>query len=381
MAPTSNIPGLQAPQATPDDRRLPSWVVPTLIAVIVAVLGTMALLFVFRRLSGLIGTLVIALFVSFALELAVNWLACRGWKRGLATGAVILATVLVMVAFVVLMVPLIAEQVRALIENIPNWVNRVNPTLDKWFHVTIATSAADAQSQKLMSVITSFGTRMAGNVLGIAVGFVGTIFQMFTIGLFSFYLIAEGPRVRRTMLSLMPQQRQHHVLRVWEVAIEKTGGYLYSRLLLAVISGGCHFIVLTILRVPFAIPLALWMGLVSQFIPTVGTYIAAAIPLLVALLDEPWKALVLLAFILVYQQIENMSLAPRVTAHTMDIHAAVAFGSVIAGAALFGPLGAVLAIPGVAILQAVIWTSLSRYQVVDDLLTSDAPRATKQEPV
>jgi predicted PurR-regulated permease PerM len=74
-----------------------------------------------------------------------------------------------------------------------------------------------------------------------------------------------------------------------------------------------------------------------------------------------------------------MSFAPRVTAHTMDMHAAVAFGSVIAGAALFGPLGAVLAIPGVAILQAVIWTSLSRYQVVDDDLTSDFPGTAKEE--
>jgi predicted PurR-regulated permease PerM len=365
---------------TPDTPALPRWVIPALLAVVVTVLGTMAFLFVFRRLTGLIGVLVISLFVSFALEPAVNWLARRGWKRGPATGAVILATVLIAIAFVVLMVPLVAEQVRALIQNIPEWVNNVNPTLDRWFHVKIATSSADAQSQKLMSAITSFGTRMAGNVLGIAVGFVGTIFQMFTIGLFSFYLIAEGPRVRRTMLSLMPSDRQLHVLRVWEVAIDKTGGYLYSRLLLALISGVCHFIVLTALRVPFAVPLALWMGLVSQFIPTVGTYIAAAIPLLVAVLDAPWKALVLLGFILVYQQIENMSLAPRVTAHTMDIHAAVAFGSVIAGAALFGPLGAVLAIPGVAILQAVIWTSLSRYQVVDDDLTSDFPGTAKEEP-
>ena len=364
-----------------DDRRLPGWVIPALFAAVVTFFATMILLFVFRRLSGLIGVLIISLFVSFALEPAVNWLAHRGWKRGLATGAVLLGTVLIMLAFFVLMAPLVAQQVRALIQNIPDWVNRVNPTLDRWFHVKIATSSADAQSQKLMSAITTWGTRMAGNVLGIAVGFVGTIFQMFTIGLFSFYLIAEGPRVRRTMLSLMPPDRQHHVLRILEVAIDKTGGYLYSRLLLAVISGVCHFIVLTILRVPFALPLALWMGLISQFIPTVGTYIAAALPLLVAVLDAPWKALVLLVFILVYQQIENMSFAPRVTAHTMDIHAAVAFGSVIAGAALFGPLGAVLAIPGVAILQAVIWSSLSRYQVVDDDLTADTPRATRAEPV
>lgn len=291
-----------------------------------------------------------------------------------------LVAILLAVLFVVLMVPLVVEQVKTLIQNIPGWVARVNPWLRRWFDFSISTSAADVQSQKLTSALTSFGTQLAANVLGIAVGFVGTLFRVFTIGLFSFYLIAEGPRVRRTTLSLMPPDRQHHVVRVWEVAIEKTGGYLYSRLLLAVISGVCTFAVLTILRVPFALPLALWMGLVSQFIPTVGTYIAAAIPLLVALLNSPWKALVLLVFILLYQQLENMVLAPRVTAHTMDMHAAVAFGSVIAGAALFGPLGAFLAIPGVAILQAVIWTSLSRYQVIDDDLTADGRRATSEEP-
>ena len=365
---------------TPFDRRLPEWVIPALVAVVVTYLGTMALLYVFRRLSGLFGALVISLFISFALEPAVNWLARHGWKRGLATGMVMLVTILLAVLFVVLMVPLVVEQVKTLIQNIPDWVARVNPTLQRYFGVSISISAADLQSQKLISALTSFGTRLAGNVLGIAVGFVGTLFQIFTIALFSFYLIADGPRVRRAALSLMPPARQHHVLRIWEVAIAKTGGYLYSRMLLAVISSLCTFVVLTVLRVPFAVPLSLWMGLISQFIPTVGTYIAAVIPLLVALLDSPWKALVLLGFIVLYQQLENMVLAPRVTAHTMDMHAAVAFGSVIAGAALFGPLGAFLAIPGVAILQAVIWTSLSRYQVVDDDLTSDSPRAPKEEP-
>jgi len=366
--------------ASTGEPRLPGWVVPALFAVVVTFLATMALLYVFRRLSGLFGALVISLFVSFALEPAVNWLARHGWKRGMATGTVMLVTILLAVLFVVLMVPLVVEQVKTLIQNIPDWVARANPLLDRWFGVSISMSSADVQSQKLISALTSLGTRLAGNVLGIAVGFVGTIFQVFTIGLFSFYLIADGPRVRRAALSLMPPDRQHRVLHIWEVAIDKTGGYLYSRMLLAVVSSICTFVVLTVLRVPFAIPLSLWMGLVSQFIPTVGTYIAAVIPLLVALLDSPWKALVLLGFIALYQQLENYVLAPRVTAHTMEMHAAVAFGSVIAGAALFGPLGAFLAIPGVAILQAVIWTSLSRYQVVDDDLTSDRPRVPKEEP-
>ncbi len=116
------------------------------------------------------------------------------------------------------------------------------------------------------------------------------------------------------------------MLRTWEVGIEKTGAYLYSRLLLAIFSGVATFLVLTALGVPFAVPLAVWMGLVSQFIPTIGTYIAMALPLLVAVVQGPADALILLVFFTVYQQIENYLLSPRITARTMQLHPAVAFG-------------------------------------------------------
>ena len=115
------------------------------------------------------------------------------------------------------------------------------------------------------------------------------------------------------------------MLWTWEVAIEKTGAYLYSRLLLAIFSGVATFFVLTALGVPFAVPLAVWMGLVSQFIPTIGTYIAMALPLLVAVVQGPSDALILLLFFTAYQQLENYVLSPRITAKTMELHPALAF--------------------------------------------------------
>ncbi len=87
---------------------------------------------------------------------------------------------------------------------------------------------------------------------------------------------------------------------------------------------------------------------------------------MLALIDSPVKALALVIFFIVYQQVENYLLAPRITSQTMNMHPAVAFGAVIAGTALFGAIGALLAIPGAAILQAVVWTSFSRYEVVSD---------------
>jgi predicted PurR-regulated permease PerM len=196
------------------------------------------------------------------------------------------------------------------------------------------------------------------------------VFGMFAVALFTFYLVADGPKLRRTICSRLPPDRQRDVLRVWELAIDKTGGYLYSRLLLAVLSAIAHSIAFWIIGVPFPLALALWVGVVSQFIPTVGTYLAGALAVAVAGLSEPVDALWTLGFVVLYQQIENYVLAPRVTAHTMKMHPAVAFGSVIAGAALLGPVGALLALPAAAVLQAFISTIGERHEVVESRLTA-----------
>jgi predicted PurR-regulated permease PerM len=107
----------------------------------------------------------------------------------------------------------------------------------------------------------------------------------------------------------------------------------------------------------------------SQFIPTIGTYIAGALPVLIALIDEPVDALWVLLVIVVYQQVENYLLAPPIQAETMDIHPAVAFGGVIAGASILGPIGALLALPAAATLQAFVSTYVQRHEVVESHLT------------
>jgi predicted PurR-regulated permease PerM len=197
--------------------------------------------------------------------------------------------------------------------------------------------------------------------------------QVLTIGLFTFYLVADGPRFRRAVCSVLTPRRQREVLAAWNIAIDKTGGYLYSRLLLAIVNAAVTFAVLTLLGIPFPIPLALWQGFVSQFIPVVGTYIAAAIPLLVALLEDPVAALLFLIFVVVYQQIENYLLAPRITARTMQLHPAVAFFAALAGGSISGLLGAFMALPAAAVIQATVSTYLTRHEVVESELTKEPP--------
>ncbi|MET0827269.1 MAG: AI-2E family transporter, partial [Acidimicrobiales bacterium] len=182
------------------------------------------------------------------------------------------------------------------------------------------------------------------------------------------------PRLRRAILSVLPHDSQVEVLRVWEIAIDKTGGYIYSRGILAFCSTLVHWIAFAIIGIPFPLPLALWVGLISQFVPTIGTYIAGALPIVIALIDKPIDAVWVLATILVYQQIENYLLAPPIQAETMDIHPAVAFGGVIAGASILGPIGALLALPAAATLQAFVSTYVRRHDVIETPLTA-RPRA------
>jgi predicted PurR-regulated permease PerM len=117
------------------------------------------------------------------------------------------------------------------------------------------------------------------------------------------------------------------------------------------------------------IALALWVGIVSQFLPVVGTYIAGVLPLLITFLDSPVKALIVLIAIVVYQQIENYVFSPRITARTMELHPALAFGSALGGAALLGAVGAVLALPAAAMAQALLSELGTRHEVIKSELT------------
>jgi predicted PurR-regulated permease PerM len=349
---------------------MPPWIPRFLLLVVLVFFAAYAAFMLFRRLRDLILWLVAALFLSFALEPAVNWLVGRGWRRGVATGAVLFGLILLGMMTVALMVPLVIDQVQELIARVPDWLEEASVYTERWFDVELT-------GERILERIASAQTdvqAIAANVASIGAFLLGLLFQVATISLFTFYFVADGPRFRRAVCSLLPPRRQHEVLAAWDIAIDKTGGYLYSRLLLAALNAFFSFIVLQGLGVPFAAPLALWQGFVSQFIPVVGTYIAAAVPLVVALLEDPWSALFFLIFVLVYQQIENYFLSPRITARTMQLHPAVAFGAALAGGSISGLIGAFMALPAAAVIQATVSSYLRRHDVVEtDLTREDAP--------
>jgi predicted PurR-regulated permease PerM len=347
---------------------MPEWIPRLVATVIVSVLAIAFTIFLVTKLRGLIALVLVALFLSFALEPFVNRLVNRGWKRGVATGVILFGFVLALVLLIGAMVPLVLQQINEVIRQAPTWLTSLTDRLESWFGVSISQADLLDELKSTNGLLANYATNFAGNIFVISKQILTTVFQVFGVLLFTFYFVADAPRLRRVICSFLPPKSQRIVLSTWELAIDKTGGYMTSRALLGLLSSVATFLVLTLLGVPFAIPLALWMGIVSQFMPVIGTYIAASLPLAVALIAQPKAFLPLLLFILVYQQIENYIFAPRITARTMELHPAVAFAAVIAGASVAGVAGALLALPLAAILQESTREYLKRHELVESKL-------------
>ncbi|MEE1735409.1 AI-2E family transporter [Streptomyces sp. BE147] len=334
----------------------------------------------FDQLIGLLINVLIAFFLALAIEPAVSRMAARGMRRGLATFLVFLGVLIAGVGFVVLLGSMLAGQIVDMVDEFPKYLDSVISWVNQTFNTDL--SRVEVQDSLLHSDwLQKYVQNSATGVLDVSTTVLGGLFRLLTIFLFSFYFAADGPRLRRGLCSVLPPARQAEVLRAWEIAVDKTGGYLYSRGLMALISGIAHYILLVILGVPYAPALAVWVGLVSQFIPTIGTYLAGALPMLIAFTVDPWYALWVLGFVVVYQQFENYVLQPKLTSKTVDIHPAVAFGSVIAGTALMGAVGALIAIPAVATLQAFLGAYVKRYDVTDDPRVHGGSRRLRGEPV
>ena len=210
---------------------------------------------------------------------------------------------------------------------------------------------------------------LVGGLIGVTTGVFNFLIFATTVGIFTFYMVADLPKLQHTLLSYMPPDRQREALHVWDIAVEKMGGYIYSRLILAVLSAILSTLVLSFLGVPFAVSLGIWVGVLSQFIPVIGTYLAAILPAVVALSAKgPTTATWVVVYFILYQQVENYLIAPRITRRTMEIHPAISIAAILAGGALLGGLGVILALPMAGIIQALISEySTHRHDVIAEV--------------
>lgn len=323
--------------------------------------------------GSVIFTVLMSWFAAIAMAPLVDRLA-RRMKRGVATILVMVAFVVFVIIFAVAFGALLVDQLSELIARVPTLIDSALAWVNSTF----------SQSLTLDGILTSIGaanldfgsiaSKVGINVFGLLSSALGSIFGLFTLGLFTFYFSAQMPQLQVWVARLFPARTQGLVGNVWRITAQKTGGYVGARVVLGTINAVTSGIVFFAIGLPSWLPLALWTGVVAQFVPTIGTYIAIVLPVLVGLLSpQPWTGVVALGWALLYQQVENLTIEPKISARAVNVNPAVSFGAVLLGAALFGVAGAFLAVPVVAMMLALLDIYGKRYDLVSESPGPDEP--------
>jgi predicted PurR-regulated permease PerM len=353
-----------------DSARPPRWIPRVLVMGAVAVFVAAWVWQALGQLTTLFVYLLIALFVALALEPVVIWLVSHGWRRGAAAATAFFGSVVVAVGVLAMFGNLFVQQLVQLVGTLPELYVAASERVEAAFDVELP-----ASDDLLARLVAEYGTDVASGTLALGATVVGFVFAALTIGLVTYYLMAAGPQFRAAVCRWLRPDRQTEVLRLWEITQVKVSDFISSRVVLAALSAAFTAVFLVIVGTPYALPLALFTGVVSQFVPTIGTYIGGALPVAVALTSQGMpQAVAVLAFVVAYQQLENLSFSPRISARALEMNPAVSFVVVLAFGAVFGALGAFLALPVAATVQAVANTYLTRHELVDSALLRDPER-------
>lgn len=331
------------------------------------VIGALALLalvsFVTHSAGSAIFDIVMAFFLAVAIEPAVRRLEQR-MPRGLATTVVIVGIALAVAGFLAAFGSLLVAEIQALVEAAPGLVTDLVDDLNRRFGTDYDINSLLSKVSLTPEKVAGYASQFAGGVLGLVTSVVSTAFNLFVVVFFTCYLSAGMPRLRTWIAGLFPPTQQRVVLTVWEVFVTKVGGYVSARFILASISATIHGIFMMTIGMPYWLALGLWTGIVAQFIPNVGTYISITLPVLVGFAsDRPMNGVIILIFAIVYQQIENITIEPRISARAVDVHPAVSFASALTGAQLFGLAGGLLGVPVAATLMALVDLYKTRYEI------------------
>ena len=313
---------------------------------------------IIKLFSDLILIILVSLLVSAILEQPVTKLSLKGMRRGLATFLVIIISLVIIAVSFIYGSSIFISQYSELKNSFPEII--------KDGIALVSTMGFELNYVEINKVIDDFFAQfLRDNAKSIFLSLSKYLVNFFIALFLIFYLVADGPKIRRTICSLLPQNRQESFLSIWEESTKKAGGFFLVRFLLAVYATVISYIFFLFIGLPYAIPLALWTGITSQLIPVIGAYLAAILPLMISLSYTSEKTFYILLFIIIYQQIENYLLSPRLSKNILHVHPAIAFFSTILGATLGGFFGAIIAVPIVATAQAFLSSYLERYPLID----------------
>jgi len=327
----------------------------TILRVVIIVVAAVLTLYLIYRLRKPIGWVLAATFIAVAVSGPVNVLN-RHMRRGLAIAIVYLGLVAVPIGLAALVIPPLVTQGTHLAEDLPtyaddvrSWV-RKNPKLRELDQKYDITGELHKQAEKLPARIGD-----AAKILGdIGLGLVNSLFAFLNIMILSIFIVARGREWTDAALKLRPEAERERLRRILDDTASAVGGYVQGALTIALIAGIQAFLVMTILGVPFAGPLAVFAGLMS-LIPLLGATVAAVIIGVVTLFhDFPTDTIIWAVWAIVYQQIENNIIQPQVQRRTVQVQPFIVLVAVLFGSTLLGIFGAIVAIPLAASLQIVV---------------------------
>jgi predicted PurR-regulated permease PerM len=348
----------------------------SVVSVLIIVTLWLVALGVFAAIGHFLFILMLSWLFAIAMEPAILRLTARGMRRGTATGVVGTFVMVCVIALGAVFGNLFFQQLAQLVTSLPTTVAQSVTWINEHTQLKLDPATIVDRLRLTPEQVGNWTTSIAGGVVGIVTSALALLLEVFTFFVFAFYIAADGPRIRRAIGRWLPPQRQEVFVTVWDIAAQKTGGYVVSKVVLAALSSIAHAVFFWAIGVPYWLPLALLVGITAQFIPVVGTYIGIAVPLLFVAFTEPLSALWIILFATVYQQIETYVFTPRVSKRTMDVNSGIALAAVFIGAAIWGPIGALIGIPLAAAVVAVVGTYGHRYELVPEL---EAPELEDDE--
>ncbi|MBT1167242.1 AI-2E family transporter [Bifidobacterium simiarum] len=360
-----------------DPRRPPEWFGRGLLYAAIAVFLSIFVWQTWDKIDSIVLYIVISMFIALAVEPMVRWLVVHGWKRGVASAVTLVAFLIIICGLLTLFGNMFIQQLVGMVSSLPGLYEQIVDVVREQAHWELP-AMQDLWGELFRNLQTSTVTNLANQALSTTASLLNAMLGILTVALVTYYVSAALPRMRRSVCQWVAPKSQERFLVVWTVVQDQISNFLYSRIILAAISSVCMSVFMIALDIPYWLPLSIFCGLVSQFVPTVGTYIGGALPVLSAWGSNGIKyALFVLLYIIVYQQIENMLLSPAISQRTMDLNPAVAFLAVLALGSVFGALGAFLALPLTASFQAVFKAYTKRYELIDSPLLSD-PKPLKK---
>jgi len=295
---------------------------------------------------------VVAAVLAVGLDPAVRRLERLKLSRGWAVLIIFLAAIAFLALFGWLVIPPLVRQVTSLAGQIPDYVRRLQHdngffgNLERKYHLS-------TKLKDLTQHLPAAASASLSKILGLTKSIAAVVFNLLTIGILTIYFLLSLPKTEDFAATLLPEDNLARNARTLQEALTRIGGYVSGNIAVSIIAGVGAFIALEIIRVPFAAALAMWVA-VADLIPTVGATLGAVAAVIVAAFSGWVPAIATTAYFVVYQQVENYLIVPRVMKKAVDLSPAAVIVSVLVGGSLAGFAGALLALPVAAAAKVVI---------------------------